>query len=114
MATPAVSRAFVWRAGISWKKHVLRLMSSAARGTDVITRSKTPTGDATMTTTNQNEYLPCETPVLNTNEGERGWILNGYAADETGWCEYEVSTQYGIERWKRSVFVLMTEIAVDA
>jgi len=44
--------------------------------------------------------LPSETRVLNTNDGEPGTILNGFTYDpSTGeWTEYEVVTQYGIER----------------
>jgi len=60
--------------------------------------------------------LPAETKVLNTNDGEPGWILNGYAYDlsQGGWYEYEVSTKDGsIEVWKRSDFVLWDEIEVN-
>jgi hypothetical protein len=62
------------------------------------------------------DYLPAETKVLNINYGEPGWILNGYAYDpnQGGWYEYEVTTKDGcIEVWKRSDFVLWTEIEVD-
>jgi hypothetical protein len=51
------------------------------------------------------------TRVLDTNNGEPGSILNGFSFDPAkGWYEYEVETKYGIERWLRSDFVLMSEI----
>jgi len=55
--------------------------------------------------------LPAETRVLHTNNGEPGTILNGFTFDpSTGeWTEYEVVTQYGIERWQRSDFILFSE-----
>jgi hypothetical protein len=61
--------------------------------------------------TTQN-YIPNGTKILNTNDGEPGTILNGFAFDRaTGeWTEYEVETAYGIDRWQRSDFVLMAEI----
>jgi hypothetical protein len=59
--------------------------------------------------TTPNPALACETVVLNTNEGERGTILNGFTYENGEWTEYEVVTQYGIERWQRRDFVLMTE-----
>ena len=57
--------------------------------------------------------LPTETRVLNTNDGEPGTILNGFTCDpSTGeWTEYEVVTQYGIERWQRDEFVLFSDLA---
>ena len=62
-----------------------------------------------------NDYLPNGTRVLNTNDGEPGTIMNGFSFDPAaGWYEYEVETNYGIERWLRSDFVLMSEISVDA
>ena len=62
-------------------------------------------------TATTSEYLPNGTPVLNTNDGERGTILNGFACDPVaGWTEYEVTTQHGIERWQRSDMMLFSEI----
>ena len=76
-----------------------------------IERSQTPTTDQTMTATTTSEYLLNGTPVLNTNDGERGTILNGFACDSVaGWTEYEVTTQDGIERWQRSDMLLFSEI----
>jgi hypothetical protein len=59
-----------------------------------------------------NKHLPAGTKVLNTDDGEPGTILNGFTFNQaTGeWTEYEVETAYGIERWERRKFVLMTEI----
>lgn len=63
----------------------------------------------------RNDRLPVGTRVLNTNDGEPGAILNGFAFDPaTGWFEYEVETKYGVERWLRTDFVLMSEIGEDA
>ena len=60
------------------------------------------------------EYLANGTQVLNTDDGEAGTIMNGFACDPTrGWTEYEVATQYGIERWQRSDMVLMSELETD-
>jgi len=54
--------------------------------------------------------LPTGTRVLNTTDGEPGTIINGFACDPgAGWTEYEVATDEGIERWKRSDFILLTE-----
>ena len=55
--------------------------------------------------------LPAETRVLNTNDGEPGTILNGFAFDPAigEWTEYEVVTNYGIERWERKDFILFSE-----
>ena len=38
--------------------------------------------------------------------------MNGYSFDSSigGWYEYEVETDYGIERWMRKDFVLMSEL----
>ena len=71
-------------------------------------RNPAPTTPATP-----NAALPCETVVLNTTDGERGTILNGFAYENGQWTEYEVVTQYGIERWQRRDFVLMTECQID-
>ena len=60
-----------------------------------------------------NTTVPSGTPVLNTTDGEVGTILNGFALDQTGWAEYDVSTPYGIEEWKRSDFLLMSELDID-
>lgn len=59
-----------------------------------------------------NAAIPTETKVLNTNDAEPGTIHSAVAYDAaTGeWTEYEVVTAYGIERWQRSAFVLMSEI----
>jgi hypothetical protein len=61
-------------------------------------------------------YVPGGTRVLNTEDGEPGIIVNGFAFDSAagGWTEYEVETAYGIERWQRSEFVLMSEIEAAA
>jgi len=57
------------------------------------------------------DYLPNGTPVLNTDDGETGTIVNGFAFDPaSGWTEYEVATQYGIERWQRCAMLLLSEI----
>jgi len=62
-------------------------------------------------TATTSEYLPNGTPVLNTNDGERGTILNGFACDPVAeWTEYEVTTQYGIERWQRSDMLPISEV----
>jgi len=59
----------------------------------------------------QHQHLPGGTRVLNTNDGEPGAIMNGFTFDPSqgGWTEYEVETQYGIERWERSDFILFSE-----
>ena len=52
-----------------------------------------------MTTTTN--HLPAGTKVLNTNDGEPGTVLNGYATGPDGeWTEHEVETAHGIEIWK--------------
>jgi hypothetical protein len=63
-------------------------------------------------TDHANKHLPAGTKVLNTEDGEPGTILNEFTWNpQTGeWTEYEVETAYGIERWQRSQFVLMSEI----
>ena len=59
-------------------------------------------------------YLPTETRVLKTSDGEPGSILGGFAFDPaSGWTEYEVATQYGIERWLRTDFVPLSELEDD-
>jgi len=60
------------------------------------------------------DYLPNGTRVLNTNDGEPGTIMNGYAFDGARWTEYEVETRYGVERWQRRDFLLMSEIEQEA
>ena len=66
-------------------------------------------------TTHTNHHLPCGTRVLNTTDGEPGAIMNGFSYDPaTGWYEYEVETQYGVERWLRTDMVLMSEIEAAA
>ena len=65
----------------------------------------------TITTKGQPAYVPHGTKVLNTTDGEAGSIVNGFSHDpELGWYQYEVETQYGIERWLRKDFVLMSEL----
>lgn len=56
---------------------------------------------------NQTSDLPGGTKVLNTTDGEPGTILNSYAGRPGAWTEYEVVTQYGIEVWKTSEFILI-------
>ena len=61
------------------------------------------------------QHVPSGTRVLNTRDGEPGCIMNGFAFDpQVGWTEYEVETDYGVERWKREDFVLFTELEADA
>ena len=56
--------------------------------------------------------LPAETRVLNTADGETGTIMNGFTYDPaTGeWTEYEVATDYGVERWKREDFIVLSDL----
>ena len=62
-----------------------------------------------------NAYLPTETRVLKTTDGEPGLILGGFAFDPaSGWTEYEVATRYGIERWLRTEFVVMSDLDQDS
>jgi hypothetical protein len=65
-----------------------------------------------QTNDSRHEPLPGGTRVLSTTDGEAGVIINGFAFDpeEGGWTEYEVETQYGVERWQRSEFVLFAEL----
>jgi hypothetical protein len=64
-----------------------------------------------MTATSTPAYLINGTRVLNTHDGEPGTIVNGFAFDsQAGWIEYEVATRYGVERWLRTDFVLMSEL----
>jgi hypothetical protein len=68
-----------------------------------------------MIAMNTASYVSNGTRVLNTNDGEPGTIMNGFSFDpETGWYEYEVETQYGIERWLRSDIVLFSELEENA
>jgi len=62
--------------------------------------------------TTQTPHLPNGTRVLNTDDGESGIVMNGFAFDPDagGWTEYEVETAYGVERWERRKFVLFSEI----
>ncbi len=59
-----------------------------------------------------NDFVPGGTHVLNTTDGEPGHVMNGFSFDPElgGWYEYEVETAYGIERWLRKDFVLMSEL----
>jgi hypothetical protein len=64
-----------------------------------------------MTAISTPAELPNGTRVLNTQDGEPATIVNGFAFDpQTGCSEYEVETRYGIERWLRADFVLMSEL----
>jgi hypothetical protein len=59
-------------------------------------------------------HLPAETRVVNTEDGEPGTLLNGATHDpERGWVEYEVATQYGIERWRIEHIALLDELATE-
>lgn len=61
------------------------------------------------------EHLPGGTRVLNVNDAEPDVIMNGFSLDPTsGWYEYEVETAYGIERWLRSDFVLMSGLDTNS
>jgi hypothetical protein len=70
-------------------------------------------------TNNQNNMpqpeIPGGTRVLNTTDGEPGRVMNGYAFDRGSgeWTEYEVETRDAIEIWKRSEFVLFSEIETN-
>jgi len=69
----------------------------------------------TSTANQKHESLPSGTRVLNVQDGEPGTILNGFSFDPAkGWFEYEVETQYGIERWLRSDFILFSDFEHDA
>lgn len=59
-------------------------------------------------------YVPGGTRVLNTEDGEPGTVMNGYAKEGNNWTEYEVETRDGIEIWRRDQFVLMAEIEAAA
>jgi hypothetical protein len=84
-------------------------MLPAARGKGVVVRTNANHGDLRMTATN--DYLPNGTNVLNTDDGEVGTILNGFAFDPgIGWTEYEVVTRYGFERWQRDGMIPMSEL----
>ena len=86
------------------------MMLLPTRGNCVVVRTKNP-GDQPMSATN--DYLPNGTPVLNTDDGETGTIINGFAFDpEAGCTEYEVATQNGIERWQRTAMLLLDEIEI--
>jgi len=63
-------------------------------------------------TKHANPYLPNGTRVLNTADGEPGLIINGFTQDATigEWVEHEVETAYGIEVWKRTDFILFSEM----
>ncbi len=68
----------------------------------------------TNTTSQKHESLPSETRVLNIQDGEPGTVLNGFTYDPAGgWVEYEVVTQFGVERWQRSDFILFSEFEQD-
>ncbi len=61
------------------------------------------------------EYLPNGTRVLNTDDGEPGTIMNGYARNTAGaWVRYEVETAYGIEIWSRERMALMSDLEAAA
>ena len=60
--------------------------------------------------TDQSIAIRVGTTVLNMANGEPGTILNGISFDPVaGWIEYEVMTQYGIDKWRRSDFALWSE-----
>ena len=63
-----------------------------------------------------NAAIEIGTKVLNTNDAEPGTIHSAIAYDAATdqWTEYEVVTAYGIERWQRDEFVLMSEIETHA
>jgi hypothetical protein len=63
-----------------------------------------------MNGTKAHDYLECGTRVLNTNDGEPGAILNGISFGTDRCYEYEVQTQYGIERWRRSDFIVLPDV----
>ncbi|MEK6778948.1 MAG: hypothetical protein AABY80_04695 [Candidatus Deferrimicrobiota bacterium] len=80
-----------------------------------------------MTTQNQNpnandnpaRYIPNGTEVISMKDGELGSVLNGFgwetdAAGNQVWTEYEVVTQYGIERWMRADFILREDAEREA
>ena len=70
-----------------------------------------PAKNAKNTTPKQpDNALPPGTRVLNTNDGEPGTILGGYAWSASAWTEYEVETDHAIEIWKREDFALFTDI----
>ena len=72
------------------------------------------TGDETTNATNEQEHLPAGTRVLNTTDGEHGVILDGFALEPaTGWTEYDVETQHGIERWHQADIAAMMEFEDD-
>jgi hypothetical protein len=82
-------------------------MNAARRGKCVSVPITNP--EMKMTT-----YLPTETRVLNTRDGEPGSILGGFAYDPAiGWTEYGVATRYGIERWMRSDMISISELGAD-
>lgn len=67
-----------------------------------------------MSATNEPEHLPTGTRVLNTTDGEHGVILGGFALEPaTGWTEYEVETQHGVERWQQADIAVMMEFEDD-
>lgn len=68
-----------------------------------------------MKATKTNDRLPNGTRVLNTSDGEPGSIINGFSFDPAiGWYEYEVETQYGVERWLRSEFLPLSDLEMNA
>lgn len=57
------------------------------------------------------EHLATGSAVLNATDGQPGVILNAFAFDTaSGWCEYEVETQYGVERWLRTDLIVLSEL----
>jgi hypothetical protein len=86
---------------------------------DVSTRAGTPPAkqETPPMTTNHHisPALPVGTRVLNTGDGESGTVHAAYARNAAGdWTEYEVVTQYGIEKWQRAGFVLLDEVQAAA
>ena len=66
-----------------------------------------------MTTNPEKPARPClaaGTRILNTDDGEPGTVLNGYAWSGAECLEYEVETHFGIEIWHRDRFALMSDL----
>ena len=52
-------------------------------------------------------YL-AEQVVLNTTDGTRRSIMNGYASDGSQWTEYEITTEYGtVEVWRTTDMLVL-------
>ncbi|MFM9994231.1 MAG: hypothetical protein ACKVU4_00350 [Phycisphaerales bacterium] len=55
-------------------------------------------------------FLPGGTRVISLLDGEDGHVMNPF--DNAG-IEYEVMTEYGIERWMRADFITFAEAEVE-